>query len=108
MTVDELIKYVTNKIDDINEKFPNSISNEEKENYIKDNITIDMTPNEIDKQKVAIDNIVEEFIKKLEERQEYLKQLSKKFNDGYYQPQNIDDVDISTLNYDQMEDLFFH
>lgn len=38
MTIEELIKYTNDKIDDINKRFPNLISNLQKGNYIKENI----------------------------------------------------------------------
>ena len=108
MAVEEFIKYINDKIDDINKKYPNSISNEQKENYIKSNVNTNMTPEEIEKKKIEVDSIAEEYVKTMQQQIEYLNQMSKKFNDTDYQLRNIDNIDISTLDYDQIERMFFH
>ncbi len=76
MTVEELIKYINDKIDDINKRFPNLISNSQRENYIKENVNLQMTPEEIKKKVKEIDELYEEIIRQQERLQKLKAQLT--------------------------------
>ena len=76
MTVEELIKYINDKIDDINKRFPNLISNSQRENYIKENVNLQMTPEEIKKKVKEIDELYEEIIRQQERLQNLKAQLT--------------------------------
>ncbi len=82
MTTDELIKYINSKIEDINKIFPNLISNEQKENYIKTSIRVNMKPDEIQEKVEEIDELYEEIIQHqyrlLDARKELARQYQKK------------------------------
>ncbi len=97
MNVIELTKYISNKIDELNKRFPNLISNIQKENYIKSNINIEMTENEIRKKVKEVDNLYDEIIieqerllemnqnltKELQKKKEQLKNVDKSFGEVY-------------------------
>ncbi len=108
MTNEDLIKYINEKIDDINRQYPKTISNEQMKKFIELNIHENMSQNEIDNKKTEVDTLHDEYIARIKSRSKYLKEMQKKFNDNDYQTKNIDEIDISTLNYNQMENLFFH
>lgn len=55
-----------------------------------------------------IDTLSIKFIKQKHEEQAYLKSMKNKFNGSEYNNTSIQNIDISTLSYEQMEHLFFH
>lgn len=108
MTIEELKEYIKDKISDINRQYPNTISNEQIERFIESNVSDNMTQTEIDSKKIEIDAIYDDYIARIQQRLEYLKEMKNKFNDNEYQTKNIEELDVSTLDYSQMENLFFH
>ena len=82
MTMEELAKYINDKIDDINNRFPNLISSEQKDNYIKSNTNLEMSPEEIETKIKEIDDLYENIIKQqeriIELRKELARELQKK------------------------------
>lgn len=108
MTIEELKEYIKDKIFDINRQYPNTISNEQIERFIESNVSDNMTQTEIDSKKIEIDAIYDDYIARIQQRLEYLKEMKNKFNDNEYQTKNIEELDVSTLDYSQMENLFFH
>lgn len=66
MSVEELTKYISDKVDSINKQYPNLISNVQKENYISSNINLEMTPEQINEKINKIDNLYDEIIKRQE------------------------------------------
>ncbi len=82
MSVEELTKYISDKVDSINKQYPNLISNVQKENYISSNINLEMTPEQINEKINKIDNLYDEIIKRqerlIESRKELARELQKK------------------------------
>ena len=82
MTMEELAKYINDKIDDINNRFPNLISSKQKDNYIKSNTNLEMSPEEIETKIKEIDDLYENIIKQqeriIELRKELARELQKK------------------------------
>ena len=76
MTIEGLIKYIGEKIDEINNRFPGLISTEQKENYIRANTNSEMTPEEINAKVREIDNLIEEINKEQERIIEFQKELA--------------------------------
>jgi translation initiation factor 2B subunit (eIF-2B alpha/beta/delta family) len=107
MTIEELKEYIKDKISDINRQYPNTISNEQIERFIESNVSDNMTQTEIDSKKIEIDAIYDDYIARIQQRLEYLKEMKNKFNDNEYQTKNIEELDVSTLDYSQIENLFF-
>lgn len=61
MTIEELTKYISDKIDDINKRYPNLINNVQKSNYINSNINLEMTQEQINNKIIEIDKCILEF-----------------------------------------------
>jgi len=82
MSAEELTKYISDKVDSINKRYPNLISNVQKENYISSNINLEMTPEQINEKINKIDNLYDEIIKRqerlIESRKELARELQKK------------------------------
>ena len=77
MSVEELTKYISDKVDSINKQYPNLISNVQKENYISSNINLEMTPEQINEKINKIDNLYDEIIKRQERLIESRKELAR-------------------------------
>lgn len=58
--------------------------------------------------KDKIDILSSKFIERKNEEQIYLESMQQKFNNSEYINTSIQNLDISTLSYEQMENLFFH
>ena len=97
MNIHELKKYILDKIDDINNIYPNFINDIQKDNYINSNINSEMTQEQIDKKFLEIDDLYNKIIKKqekltqlrkelyieLENKKEELKNVNKTFGEVY-------------------------
>ena len=79
MSAEELSKYINKKIDDINLKYPNFITNEQRNNYINKNVNIEMTPEQIDKKISEIDNMYNKIVSQINISNQLTQDLDIKF-----------------------------
>ena len=77
MTVAELIEHINAKIDEINKSFPGSISEDQKESYIK-SINPSMTQDEINEKIKEIDQFCEKMLEQLKIRYELDSELQRR------------------------------
>lgn len=72
-----LINYINNKINEINSKFPNYISEQQRESFIKNNVIENMSESEVQDKINFIDQLFEQIIKQQEKIQELRKELAR-------------------------------
>ena len=87
MNIGELIEYINDKIDNINEKYPNLISDEQRNNYIKSNVNLSMNSNEMNNCIKKIDILYNEITKQQEQTSKLenknIKVLKRINNNGF-------------------------
>lgn len=72
-----LINYINDKINQLNYKFPNYISEQQRKSFIKNNVTENMTESEVQDKIKYIDQLFEQITKKQEKIQELRKELAR-------------------------------
>lgn len=72
-----LINYINDKINQLNYKFPNYISEQQRESFIKNNVTENMSESEIQDKIKYIDQLFEQITKQQEKIQELRKELAR-------------------------------
>lgn len=72
-----LINYINDKINQLNYKFPNYISEQQRESFIKNNVTENMTESEVQDKIKYIDQLFEQITKQQEKIQELRKELAR-------------------------------
>lgn len=98
-------KYLNDIAKQINDKYPNLINDDKlkkaKEMFLDKPEDYEQIIEEINKK-------VQEMIEKQQEYQKYLKRMHQKYNDSEYKTQNIEELDITGLTYEQLDNKFFH
>lgn len=72
-----LINYINDKINQLNYKFPNYISEQQRESFIKNNVNENMTESEVQDKIKYIDQLFEQIMKQQEKIQELRKELAR-------------------------------